>query len=80
MKQIIYYTKKRKGYASSFYELPFSLLHRLDGPAVIWPNGSKEYWINNKELNRKEVESWIKDNNINLKTKEHQALFMLKFG
>jgi len=53
-------------------------LHRLDGPAVI--RGEKnQWWVNGKRLNKKEVETWIKDNNINLKTKEHQALFMLKF-
>ena len=52
--------------------------HRVSGPAVI--RGEKnQWWVNGKRLNKKEVETWIKDNNINLKTKEHQALFMLKF-
>ena len=32
-----------------------------------------------KKLNTKEVETWI-NNNIDLKIKKHQALFMLKFG
>jgi len=58
-------------------------LHRLDGPAYISntiAEKTKEYFINNKKLNIEETESWIKNNNINLKKKEHQILFMLKFG
>jgi len=58
----------------------FGKRHRLDGPAIEWKNLPKEYWINGKMLNIKEVESWINNNNINLKTKQHQALFMLRFG
>jgi len=60
--------------------------HRLDGPAVIYnlittcPYNRVKWYINGKELNKKEVETWIKNNNINLKTKQHQALFMLRFG
>jgi len=54
--------------------------HKLDGPAVIWSNGDKEWWVNGKKLNKNKVEKWIKNNNINLKTKKHQALFMLRFG
>jgi len=56
-----------------------SKLHRLDGPAVEWSDGEREYWINGKVIETLEVESWIKSNNINLKTKQHQALFMLRF-
>ena len=54
--------------------------HRLDGPAVEYKDGYKYWYINGKMLNTNEVEPWIKNNNINLKTKQHQALFMLKFG
>jgi len=54
--------------------------HRLDGPAVVHLYGNKGYWINDKKLNTEEVEDWIKDNNINLKTKKHQTLFMVRFG
>ena len=54
--------------------------HRLDGPAVVHLYGNKGYWINDKELNTKEIENWIKNNNINLKRKEHQVLFVLRFG
>ena len=55
-------------------------LHRLDGPAVIWYDGEEEWWVNGEILNTIEVKAWIKDNNIDLKTKQHQSLFMLKFG
>jgi len=54
--------------------------HRLDGPAVITLNGEVGYFIDDKLLDTKEVETWIKDNNIDLKTKQHQVLFMLRFG
>jgi len=55
-------------------------LHRLDGPAYIMNNGYNIWYINDKELNEEEVEAWIRNNNINLKKKEHKILFMLKFG
>ena len=54
--------------------------HRIGGPSIEGPTGNKSYFINDKKLNTKKVETWIKDNNINLKTKQHQALFMLRFG
>jgi len=53
--------------------------HRLDGPAVTWDNGKKEYWISGIRLDTKEVEVWIRNNNINLKTEVGQILFMLRF-
>jgi len=55
-------------------------LHKLDGPAVHFKNGGKGYYISGKRLDEEEVETWIKENNINLKTKQHQVLFMVKFG
>ena len=55
-------------------------LHRLDGAAVVWFDEEEEYWINGKIIETLEVEFWINNNNINLKTKKHQALFMLMFG
>jgi len=55
-------------------------LHRLDGAAVIWFDEEEEWWINDKELDTQDVEDWIKNNNINLKTKAHQVLFMVMFG
>jgi len=55
-------------------------LHRIDGPAIEFNDGDKDWYINGKKLNIKKVEAWIKNNNINLKTKAHQVLFMLMFG
>jgi len=54
--------------------------YRLDGPAVIWYDGEEEWRIKGKRINTNQVEKWIKDNNINLKNKKHQVLFMKKFG
>jgi len=57
--------------------------HRLDGPAVEFVstiNTYVEWWINNKFIEECEIKTWIKNNNIDLKTKQHQVLFMLKFG
>ena len=31
-------------------------LHRLDGPARIWPNGVEAYYINDKQLSKEEFE------------------------
>jgi len=52
--------------------------HRLDGPAVVFYN-TVEWFINGKKLNTKEVETWIKKYNINLKTKAGQIMFILRF-
>jgi len=87
--KIIYYTKNNGvNYTDRYYYTDLlvakivssTILHRLDGPAVIYSKKRKEYWINDKELDTQDVEDWIKENNINLKTKAHQALFMLMFG
>lgn len=55
-------------------------LNRIDGPAVIYPNGYVEWWIKNKSLDTKQVEDWIQDNNINLKTIEGQTAFKLRWS
>jgi hypothetical protein len=49
--------------------------HRLDGPAVEYKNGTKEWWVNGKYLDTKEVETWLKENNVDLSTEEGQAAF-----
>jgi len=99
---ITYYTKEGKSTSIYIGDVPFGKLHRLDGPALMFSNGRKEWWINSKqhrldgpaitdsngykewwindkELNNNEVESWIKNNDINLKIKAHQVLFMMIF-
>ena len=30
--------------------------HRLNGPAKVWPDGYEEYWINDKQLTKKQFE------------------------
>ena len=31
--------------------------HRLDGPAIIWPNNKEEYWINDEYLTKEKFET-----------------------
>jgi len=76
---ISYHTKTGVHYTDTPYHIPWKKLHRLNGPAVIWDDYSA-YYINGKIISREEIKTWIKDNNINLKKKKHQMLFMLKFG
>lgn len=54
--------------------------HRIDGPAIEYPNGTNRWIIDNNELPAEEVEEWIKENNINLKTTEGQMAFKLKWS
>lgn len=35
-------------------------LHRLDGPAMIWPDGQKFYWIYDKEYTKAEYYAELK--------------------
>ena len=34
--------------------------HRLDGPAVQWPDGSKEWWVNGKQMTEEEFKDYTK--------------------
>jgi len=55
--------------------------HRVDGPAIVRLNNKiYYYYLNGNKLDTKKIDNWIKENNINLKRKEHQVLFLLKFG
>lgn len=54
--------------------------HRVDGPAVMWKVGKTEWWLNNEELDKKIIEKWIKENNINLETIEGQVAFKLQWS
>ena len=107
MTEIEYYINDEVYKTDDYTKVPFNILNRLDGPAIIEKNDKKDnlkawfingkfnrldgpaiicsdgtlYWyINDKKLNTEEVESWVKDNNLDLKTKQHQALFMLRFS
>jgi len=35
-------------------------LHRLDGPAVEWPDGDKEWYVDGKKMTEKEFNEYIK--------------------
>ena len=54
-------------------------LHRLDGPAIEHKNGTKKWYVDGKELPTEEVEEWIEENNIDLKTEEGQMAFKLRW-
>jgi len=58
----------------------YGKLHRLDGPAIYNYYNTRRWFISGKSINRTQVENWIKKNNIDLKTKAGQTMFMLKFG
>ena len=55
-------------------------LHRLNGPAIIWDNDDKEWWIFNKQLNANEVEKWIDENNVDLTTEAGQMAFKMRWS
>ena len=45
---IIYYTKEGKFEGNKGYNIPYGKLHRVDGPAIEYSNGTKEWYINGK--------------------------------
>ena len=47
-------------------------LHRLDGPAVKWTNGAKEWYINGKQLTEKEFNEYIKKQEISKEIQSHK--------
>ena len=56
------------------------LCHREDGPAIIRTDGTIEYFLNDKEIT-KEVNNWIKENNIpEIWNNSHKIFFKLTFG
>jgi hypothetical protein len=53
--------------------------HRLDGPAIIWVDGTQYWYVNDNNIT-KEVEEWMKCNNISYPfDEETQTLFKLRF-
>jgi len=42
---ITYYTKEGKFESKRSHPIPYSKLHRVDGPAIICSNGTKEWWV-----------------------------------
>ena len=53
--------------------------HRIDGPAVEWSDGTKFWYVDGRILDTKEVESWLKENNVDLGTIEGQMAFKLRW-
>jgi hypothetical protein len=54
--------------------------HRTTGPAIIYPNNKKEYWVNDIEITKK-VESWLKTRQYTYPfTPEQQVEFTLTFS
>jgi hypothetical protein len=41
--------------------------HRTDGPAIEWDSGSKEWWLNGKEVSWREVYRQANDPEIELR-------------
>jgi len=54
--------------------------HRLDGPAVEYTDGRKQWWIDGNWLVFEKVETWIKENNVDLKEPEGQMAFKLRWS
>ena len=83
MEEIFCIAWTKKGKKEFTYEQLFEFddaLHRLDGPAVEFANGSKQWWVDGRLLNTKEVEQWLEENNIDLKEIENQMAFKLRFA
>ncbi len=55
-------------------------LHRLDGPALEFADGSESWYINGNQLPIREVEAWLDENDINLKTEAGQIAFKLRWS
>ena len=53
--------------------------HRLDGPAIELANGTKAWYVNGQKLDTEKVEAWLEENNADLKTKEGQMAFKLRW-
>lgn len=53
--------------------------HRLDGPACEWANGTKEWYVDGNQRNTEEIEEWLEENKIDLKTETGQMAFKLRW-
>ena len=55
-------------------------LHRLDGPAVEDADGIKYWFVDGKRLPTEEVEEWLEENDVDLKTESGQMAFKLRWS
>ena len=53
--------------------------HRLDGPAIEYADGTKNWFIDGKSIDTEEVENWLGENKVDLKTAVGQMAFKLKW-
>ena len=56
---IIYYIKRGKVEVDDYSTIPWTKLHRLDGPALYITDKSEEYWFKNGKLHRLDGPAWI---------------------
>ena len=54
--------------------------HRTDGPAYEDSLGMTAWFLNDQELDQAQVETWIKENNIDLSTQAGQTAFVLRWS
>lgn len=54
-------------------------LHRLSGPAVENVDGSNLWWADDKILDGKDIEIWLKEDDIDLTTEASQVAFKLRW-
>lgn len=54
-------------------------LHRLDGPAVTYSSGVRYWFINGKQIETEEIEKWLEENKVDLKTEIGQMAFKLRW-
>ena len=45
-----------------------------------YSDGTKWWWIDDKHLNKEEVETWLEDNNVDLSELEGQMAFKLRWS
>ena len=54
--------------------------HRSDGPAIELKDGTKLWWVDDKKLPTEEVEIWLEENDVDLKTEAGQMAFKLRWA
>ena len=54
--------------------------HRIDGPAIEYKDGTKQWWVNDTRLSTEEVETWLKENDVDLTTEAGQMAFKLRWA
>ena len=71
---------KREITKKQTYDFNHDNLHRLDGPALEDADGTKQWWVDAKLLDAKEVETWLEENKVDLKEPEGQMAFKLRWS